>query len=149
MLNNFKDDYLINYITHCIWHNSHEPAVCNVFFHDLICWGWTVLNICIWNAFFWSWWFYSNLNITGQHSKNMPSHHQRKFHWHKMILWLSYLNNGIFLTLLTHHLYRDRFVYVLSQWETTLHCNIVSHWLGAYTKWSLLYIESSSRATLV
>ena len=24
-----------------------------------------------------------------------------------------------------------------SQWETMLHCNVVSHWLGAYTKWSL------------
>ena len=24
-----------------------------------------------------------------------------------------------------------------SQWETTLHCNVVSHWLGTYTKWSL------------
>ena len=26
---------------------------------------------------------------------------------------------------------------VASQWETTLHCNIISHWLDAYTKWSL------------
>ena len=32
---------------------------------------------------------------------------------------------------------RDHFVYAPSQWETTLQCNIVSHWLGAYTKWSL------------
>ena len=24
-----------------------------------------------------------------------------------------------------------------SQWETTLHCNVVSHWLGTITKWSL------------
>ena len=24
-----------------------------------------------------------------------------------------------------------------SQWETTLHCYVVSHWLRAYTKWSL------------
>ena len=34
--------------------------------------------------------------------------------------------------------YRDLFVHAPSQWETTLHCNVVSHWLGAYTKWSLL-----------
>ena len=27
---------------------------------------------------------------------------------------------------------RDHFVYVLSQWETTLHCNVVSHWLSPY-----------------
>ena len=31
---------------------------------------------------------------------------------------------------------RDHFVNAPSQWETTLHCNVVSHWLGAYTKWS-------------
>ena len=29
------------------------------------------------------------------------------------------------------------FVYAPSQWETTLHCNVVSHWLGGYAKWSL------------
>ena len=33
---------------------------------------------------------------------------------------------------------RDHSVYVLSQWETALHCNAVSHWLGAYTEWSLV-----------
>ena len=27
--------------------------------------------------------------------------------------------------------------YGLSQWERTLHCNTVSHWLGPYTEWSL------------
>ena len=32
---------------------------------------------------------------------------------------------------------RDHFVYAPNQWETTLHCTVVSHWLGAYTKWSL------------
>ena len=30
---------------------------------------------------------------------------------------------------------RNHFVYAPSQWETTLRCNVVSHWLGAYTKW--------------
>ena len=34
-------------------------------------------------------------------------------------------------------IYRDQFVYAPSQLETTLHCNVVSYWLGAYTKWSL------------
>ena len=32
---------------------------------------------------------------------------------------------------------KDCFVNVPSLWETALHCNIVSHWLGTYTKWSL------------
>ena len=36
-----------------------------------------------------------------------------------------------------HHSARDHFVNVPSQWEMALHCNIVSHWLDAYTKWSL------------
>ena len=35
----------------------------------------------------------------------------------------------------------DLSVYVPSQWETTLQCNVVSHWLGTYTKLSLCYIS--------
>ena len=31
----------------------------------------------------------------------------------------------------------DHFVHAPSQWETMLHCNIVSQWLGVYTKWSV------------
>ena len=30
--------------------------------------------------------------------------------------------------------------YGLSQWETTLQSNVVSHWLNPYPTWSLLYI---------
>ena len=29
--------------------------------------------------------------------------------------------------------------YAPSQWETTLHCNVVSDWLGIYIKWSLTW----------
>ena len=32
---------------------------------------------------------------------------------------------------------RVHFVYAPSQWETTLHYKVGSHWLGAYTKWFL------------
>ena len=35
------------------------------------------------------------------------------------------------------YVHRDHFVYAPSHWETMLHCNIVSYWLGAYTKCSL------------
>ena len=35
------------------------------------------------------------------------------------------------------HIYWDHFVYAPNQCETMLHCNIVSHWLDACTKWSL------------
>ena len=34
---------------------------------------------------------------------------------------------------------RGSFGYGLSQWETTLHCNGVSHWLNPYPEWSLLW----------
>ena len=34
-------------------------------------------------------------------------------------------------------IHMDNFVYAPIQWETMLHCNVVFHWLGAYTKWSL------------
>ena len=32
---------------------------------------------------------------------------------------------------------RNHLVYAPSQWEMTLHCYVIFHWLGAYTKWSL------------
>ena len=35
-----------------------------------------------------------------------------------------------------YHHNRDHFVHAPSQWETTLQCNVVSHWLGACAKWS-------------
>ena len=38
---------------------------------------------------------------------------------------------------------RDHFVNASSQWEMTLHCNVISHWLGAYTKWSLVIYHAS------
>ena len=37
---------------------------------------------------------------------------------------------------------RDHSVYASSQWEMTLHCNVISHWLGAYTEWPCLVRSS-------
>ena len=37
---------------------------------------------------------------------------------------------------------RDYFVYAPNQWETTLQCNVVSHWLAAYTKQSLEWTQT-------
>ena len=39
-------------------------------------------------------------------------------------------------------------VYAPSQWEMTLHSKVISHWLGAYKKWSLWGVESTTEATL-
>ena len=36
----------------------------------------------------------------------------------------------------------DHYVYASSQWEMALHCNAVSHWLSAYTEWSLYCVGS-------
>ena len=40
--------------------------------------------------------------------------------------------------------YKDHYVNAPSQWETTLQCNVVSHWLGACTKWSPVTFEHAS-----
>ena len=37
-------------------------------------------------------------------------------------------------------------VYGLSQWEATLHCNVVSHWLSPYPEWSLWLKLSSVKS---
>ena len=38
-------------------------------------------------------------------------------------------------------LYMDNFLCAPSQWEMTLHCNIISYWLDVYRKWSLTLHE--------
>ena len=57
------------------------------------------------------------------------------------ILWSSQCGNQLEFQV-DYHLKdwtkcRDHFVYTPSQWEMMLHCNVFSHWLGAYAKWSL------------
>ena len=45
---------------------------------------------------------------------------------------------------------RNLFAYAPSQWETTLHCNTVSHWLGTYKAWVWVsYILGSAIEGLV
>ena len=53
---------------------------------------------------------------------------------------------NIFIYKIPRHLLHPRFptiirLHALSQWEMTLHCNIISHWLGAYTNWSLCFLS--------
>ena len=64
-----------------------------------------------------------------------------------MVPWSqSWRNTGS----VTH--YHVRFpppVYGLSQWETTLHCNIISHWLSAYPELShLTYLLTYSSCSM-
>ena len=44
-----------------------------------------------------------------------------------------------------HFSCRDHFMYAPSQWETMLHCNIVSHWLGANRSLQLGFILDVSK----
>ena len=39
-----------------------------------------------------------------------------------------------YVSSISHGIRRGHIVCGLSQWETTLQCNVVSHWLGAYTE---------------
>ena len=60
--------------------------------------------------------------------------------------WRALVNR--FLTSPVPH--RDHFGYKSSHWETTLQCNVASHWLGSYTIWSLpdtMYGHVSIRMT--
>ena len=52
---------------------------------------------------------------------------------------------NLFLVIWWYHFNRGHFVYAPTQWEVTLQCNIVSHWLGAYTEWSLFQWPGRSR----
>ena len=36
---------------------------------------------------------------------------------------------------------RDGFMNVPSQWEMTLHCNVIFHWLGTFMKWYLNEVD--------
>ena len=50
-------------------------------------------------------------------------------------LWL--ITNDIILIWNRRLIHGYHFVIVPSQWETTSHCNVISHWLGTFTKWSM------------
>ena len=47
------------------------------------------------------------------------------------------------IDLLWQNTSRDHFVYSPSQWVMMFHCNIISHWLGTYAKWSLYKLANS------
>ena len=66
-----------------------------------------------------------------------PKEGLRRHDWWSMspchpLLWLL----SCMVTYLQVKSLMDHFVYVPSQWEMMLHCNIISHWLGIYTKWT-------------
>ena len=63
--------------------------------------------------------------------------------------WCIYLWLALYGAVWDHLAYgfnqrRDHFWYRLSQWETALQCNAVSHWLRLYSEWSLSVRERIS-----
>ena len=61
--------------------------------------------------------------------------------------WLSKYNDIQVATHQSKAELRDQSRYAPSQWETALHCNDVSHWLGAYLDWSLRTDSHDHRST--
>ena len=77
--------------------------------------------------------------------------------WHGAIIWANVDHLPLFVIYIYCHpmmhristqnrspkilWHRDNFVYVPSLWEATLQCNVISHWLGTNTKWSLWHYE--------
>ena len=78
-----------------------------------------ILNICIFHILPWKWisWKIIDNEFSVIYYMVIKLMLKQKGHW---VHW-----NGN----------SNHFVYAPSQWETTLHCNVVSHWLDAYTKW--------------
>ena len=69
----------------------------------------------------------------------------KQFPCHDEIMWLlQSVNSGshfppiYVLPSMSKQLYnhRDHYGYGLIQWQMTLHCNIISHWLRPYPEWS-------------
>ena len=62
-----------------------------------------------------------------------------------VIRWICYTQEHYKISLdfefdrVVHVNIRDHFVYMPNQWEPTLHCNVISHWLGACKKLFLKY----------
>ena len=99
------------YIFSCWYHSSHEIRVIHLAI--LISFvSWTLLSLA------WHRW-----NYPANHGLSIRSQHTYSIVWHFF------------------HAGRILFFNVLSQWETTLHCNVVSHWLGAYTQWFLCWLH--------
>ena len=68
----------------------------------------------------------------------------REVNWHQSGLGCQHgITPSYFISLASNgsHSSRDHFVYALSQWKMMLQCNVISHWLGAYTIWSLQQIS--------
>ena len=61
-----------------------------------------------------------------------------------IIMTLIWMTGYLCCVVLWTYIYplQDNFGYGLSQWKTTLHCNIVLHWLSQYPAWPL-YAASS------
>ena len=71
-----------------------------------------------------------------KHYQNMCQPHRMGYGQCLNLKWI-WMDGCARWSVTTYTLARDHFVYVPSQWETMLQCNVVSHWLGACTKWSL------------
>ena len=67
--------------------------------------------------------------------------------WETILRLLFLAQSLVCLSLLNS--FRDHFVYVPSQWEMTLQCNVVSYRLGAFRKWSQLIISQDVLILLI
>ena len=86
--------------------------------------------------------------LSGNHTFSVKMHSEMSSaKWRPFCLSLNVLS--------IEQLHWDHSGYVVSQWETTLHCNVVSHWLNPYQEWSLvtvgftLYIDINYYKTIL
>ena len=108
----------------CKWHDSSVVMPCAKVCCDLMIRYWITAK---WN-------FHGILIVIEK--KSLVKCVQGRNGCHLYYVTLNVLCNEIFYNFIGN-LFRDHFVYAPSQWETMLHCNVVSHWQSTYTKWSL------------
>ena len=108
-------------------------SVSNLYCHWIWCWFWNEQPINDCTALDWKgasvglvpWLFLLVYRRFQNHKKNIVFYYFGKIDHVVMALTWIFIMTGPFKK-------RDHFVYAPSQWETTLQCNVVSHWLGTY-----------------
>ena len=109
----------------CVICCSHEPAVGQTVQWQVI---WDALNLMLCNS-------------TGVWACSVNAHFTPR-HMQSRADIIRTISQTIVITLsIQLHYFRYHSRYGLSQWGTTLKCNVVSYWLSPYQEWSL-YIPS-------
>ena len=127
----FFDLHLNKRLSKHSWGWWFETLSWSLWRHHNCCQSISIISLIIWNSS-----IYSDVNRLCR----LLGHNYMYWKLSNQQPWMSAMMTKqvmVFYFLCVSKDNRGHFVYVSSQWEMVLQCNIVSHWLGAYKKWSL------------